>query len=103
MHTQLSQLLRRRRAYHGQDSALQALTLGKGKSADPIAYRRDRRKDQVLQENGYLVLRFLAEDVGKELDLVLDSILRAISHRVPAPKNLLTIVNSLRDKERSRD
>ena len=71
--------------------------------ANPIAYRRDRRKDQVLQENGYLVLRFLAEDVGKELNLVLDSILRAISHRVPAPTNLLTIVNPLRDKERSRD
>ncbi|MEX2273552.1 MAG: DEAD/DEAH box helicase family protein [Vicinamibacterales bacterium] len=61
--------------------------------ADPIAYRRDRRKDQVLQENGYLVLRFLAEDVGKELDLVLDSILRAVSHRAPAPTNLLRIVN----------
>ncbi|MBY0495044.1 MAG: DEAD/DEAH box helicase family protein [Cyanobacteria bacterium] len=61
--------------------------------ADPIAYRRDRRKDQVLQENGYLVLRFLAEDVGKELDLVLDSILRAISHRSGAPTKLLTIVN----------
>ena len=49
--------------------------------ADPIAYRRDRRKDQLLQENGYLVLRFLAEDVGKELDSVLDAILRAVSHR----------------------
>ena len=61
--------------------------------ADPIAYRRDRRKDQVLQENGYLVLRFLAEDVGKELDLVLDSILRALSHRSPAPTNLLRMVN----------
>ena len=24
--------------------------------ADPIAYRNDRRKDQLLQENGYLVL-----------------------------------------------
>ena len=36
---------------------------------DPVAYRRDRRKDQVLQEKGYLVLRFLAEDVCKELDL----------------------------------
>jgi len=33
--------------------------------ADRDAYRRDRRKDQVLQENGYFVLRFLAEDVGK--------------------------------------
>jgi very-short-patch-repair endonuclease len=49
--------------------------------ADPVAYRRDRRKDQLLQENGYLVLRFLAEDVGKELDLVLDTILRSLSHR----------------------
>jgi very-short-patch-repair endonuclease len=49
--------------------------------ADPVAYRRDRRKDQVLQENGYLVLRFLAEDVGKELDLVLDAISRALSYR----------------------
>jgi superfamily II DNA or RNA helicase/very-short-patch-repair endonuclease len=48
---------------------------------DPVAYRRDRRKDQLLQENGYLVLRFLAEDVGKELDLVLDSILRSLSRR----------------------
>jgi len=52
--------------------------------ADPIAYRRDRRKDQLLQENGYLVVRFLAEDVGKDLDLVLDTILRALSHRRPA-------------------
>ena len=48
---------------------------------DPVAYRRDRRKDQLLQENGYLVLRFLAEDVGKELDLVLDTILRVLSSR----------------------
>jgi len=48
---------------------------------DPDAYRRDRRKDALLQENGYLVLRFLAEDVGKYLDQVLDSILRALSHQ----------------------
>jgi superfamily II DNA or RNA helicase/very-short-patch-repair endonuclease len=47
--------------------------------ADPVAYRRDRRKDQLLQENGYFVLRFLAEDVGKELDVVLDGILRALA------------------------
>lgn len=49
--------------------------------ADPVAYRRDRRKDLLLQENGYLVLRFLAEDVGKELEMVLDAILRALSQR----------------------
>ncbi len=45
------------------------------------AYRRDRRKDLLLQENGYFVLRFLAEDVGTHLDAVLDAILRALSHR----------------------
>jgi very-short-patch-repair endonuclease len=45
------------------------------------AYRRDRRKDIQLQENGYLVLRFLAEDVGKRLDEVLEAILRALSHQ----------------------
>ncbi len=45
------------------------------------AYRRDRRKDLLLQENGYLVLRFLAEDVGKHLDEVLDAILRTLSRR----------------------
>jgi very-short-patch-repair endonuclease len=49
--------------------------------ADPAAYRRDRRKDQLLQENGYFVLRFLAEDVGKDLDAVLDAILRALARR----------------------
>ena len=48
---------------------------------DADAYRRDRRKDALLQENGYLVLRFLAEDVGKCLDQVLDGILRALSHQ----------------------
>lgn len=43
---------------------------------DREAYRRDRRKDLLLQENGYTVVRFLAEDVGKRLDAVLDTILR---------------------------
>jgi superfamily II DNA or RNA helicase/very-short-patch-repair endonuclease len=49
--------------------------------ADPAAYRRDRRKDQLLQENGYLVLRYLAEDLAKELDSILDGILRSLSAR----------------------
>ncbi len=48
---------------------------------DANAYRRDRRKDLLLQEHGYLVLRFLAEDVGRELDAVLDNILRAVARR----------------------
>jgi very-short-patch-repair endonuclease len=45
------------------------------------AYRRDRRKDRLLQENGCLVLRVLAEDVGKDLDRMLDAILRALGRR----------------------
>jgi len=45
------------------------------------AYRRDRRKDRLLQQNGYLVLRFLAEDLGKDLDGVLDSILQSVAGR----------------------
>ena len=49
--------------------------------ADPDAYRRDRRKDAALQENGYFVLRFLAEDVSLRLSEVLDTILRALAHR----------------------
>jgi very-short-patch-repair endonuclease len=52
--------------------------------ADRVAYRRDRRKDQLLQESGYVVLRFLAEDLGRDLDTVLDAILRALSHRASA-------------------
>jgi very-short-patch-repair endonuclease len=50
--------------------------------ADADAYRRDRRKDWLLQENGYFVLRFLAEDVGKDLDRTLDAILRALGPAV---------------------
>lgn len=45
------------------------------------SYRRDRRKDQLLQENGYFVLRFLAEDIGKNLDMVLDTIQRTLVSR----------------------
>jgi very-short-patch-repair endonuclease len=48
---------------------------------DEEAYRRDRRKDLLLQEHGYFVLRFLASDVGRCLDTVLDTILRTLSHR----------------------
>ena len=50
---------------------------------DPQAYRRDRRKDMLLQENGYMVLRFLASDVGTHLDDVLDTIVRALVKRQP--------------------
>jgi very-short-patch-repair endonuclease len=64
-----------------QDSRLVVEIDGPQHLADPVAYRRDRRKDQLLQENGYLVLRYLAEDLAKELDSVLDGILRSLSSR----------------------
>jgi len=47
--------------------------------ADAEAHRRDRRKDALLQEHGYHVLRFLCADIGTHLDDVLDAILRATS------------------------
>jgi len=50
--------------------------------SDVEAYRRDRCKDALLQEHGYFVLRFLAEDIGRELDCVLDAILRTLAHRL---------------------
>ena len=48
---------------------------------DADAYRRDRRKDALLQQNGYLVLRFLAADLGTRLAAVLDDIERALAHK----------------------
>ncbi|MEO6808796.1 MAG: DUF559 domain-containing protein [Isosphaeraceae bacterium] len=48
---------------------------------DSDAYRRDRRKDQALQERGYLVVRVLADDVVCRLEAVLDQILSALASR----------------------
>jgi hypothetical protein len=54
---------------------------------DPVAYRRDRRKDWELQRRGYLVLRFLAEDVVERLEEILDTILAAVElHRSSQPE-----------------
>ena len=48
--------------------------------ANEDAYRRDRRKDALLQEHDYFVLRFLVQDIGVKLDIVLDTIFRALAH-----------------------
>lgn len=45
---------------------------------DLDAYRHDRLKDLVLQQEGYTVARFLAEDVMGRLDVVLDTIICAL-------------------------
>jgi hypothetical protein len=44
---------------------------------EAAAYRRDRAKDWELQRRGYLVLRFLSEDVIRDLDVIRDRILEA--------------------------
>jgi very-short-patch-repair endonuclease len=49
--------------------------------ADEEAWRHDRRKDSLLQQNGFFILRFLAADTGKHLDSVLDSILSILTTR----------------------
>jgi hypothetical protein len=47
----------------------------------PEQYRRDRAKDVLYQRHGYLVLRFLAEDVVDELDAILATVLAAVADR----------------------
>ena len=48
---------------------------------DEEDYRRDRRKDLLLQRHGYLVVRVLAEDVVRRLEVVLASIRSAVAAR----------------------
>jgi hypothetical protein len=48
---------------------------------DPECYRRDRRKDWELQRRGFLVLRFLAEDVVYQPQEILDTIRAAVGYR----------------------
>lgn len=44
------------------------------------AYRRDRRKDALLQESNYFILRFLAEDISAHLEHILNTIQRTLEH-----------------------
>jgi hypothetical protein len=48
---------------------------------DPDAYRRDRRKDLLLQTGGFLVVRVLADDVAARLEDVLATIVAAVASR----------------------
>ena len=49
--------------------------------ASPENYRRDRRKDYLLQNAGFFVMRFLAEDVVKRLDSVFTEIVTWLETR----------------------
>jgi hypothetical protein len=53
---------------------------------DRDGYRRDRRKDVALQTRGYLVLRFLEEDVVARLEHILDTIAAAVRYRAADPE-----------------
>ena len=46
-------------------------------------YRRDRTKDWELQRRGFVVLRFLAEDVIPQLEMIRDRILEAVNVTQP--------------------
>ncbi len=48
---------------------------------DAEAYRRDRRKDLLLQKQGYLVVRVLAADVPDNMDFVLARVREALEWR----------------------
>jgi very-short-patch-repair endonuclease len=49
---------------------------------EPDAYRRDRAKDLVLQQSGYVVMRYLADDITAErVALVVDEIARVLAIR----------------------
>ncbi len=52
---------------------------------NPGQYRRDRRKDWLYQRHGYLVLRFLAEDVVEKLEEILGTVLEAVALRQVNP------------------
>ena len=49
----------------------------------PDNYRRDREKDWELQRRGFVVLRFLAEDVIPELEMIRDRIIDALAVTPP--------------------
>jgi very-short-patch-repair endonuclease len=54
---------------------------------DPEDYRRDRRKDAAFQEHGWFVLRFLAEDIVRDLEGVLARIDGHLARLTPAFKS----------------
>jgi hypothetical protein len=49
--------------------------------ANSDGYRRDRRKDVLLQQHGYFVLRFLAEDIPTQSAAILSTVRSVVSCR----------------------
>ena len=49
--------------------------------ADPECYRRDRRKDLLLQTHGFVVVRLLAEDVMRDVRPAVNAVCQALAYR----------------------
>ena len=49
--------------------------------ADPECYRRDRRKDLLLQTQGFVVVRLLAEDVVRDVRGAVTAVSQALAYR----------------------
>jgi very-short-patch-repair endonuclease len=49
--------------------------------ADPDCYRRDRRKDLLMQTHGLLVVRLLAEDVLRDVRSAVNVVCQALAYR----------------------
>lgn len=54
---------------------------------DPEAWRSDRRKDQLLQRQGYFILRFLSTDLSENLPSVLDTLLTVLVRTTKSNKS----------------
>jgi very-short-patch-repair endonuclease len=50
--------------------------------ADPDCYRRDRRKDLLLQTQGLLVVRLLADDVMRDVRSAVNVVCQALAYRL---------------------
>ena len=50
--------------------------------ADPDCYRRDRRKDLLLQTQGFVVVRLLAEDVVRDVRAAVTEVVQALAYRL---------------------
>jgi very-short-patch-repair endonuclease len=50
--------------------------------ADPACYRRDRRKDLLLQTQGFVVVRLLAEDVVRDVRAAVTAVSQALAYRL---------------------
>jgi very-short-patch-repair endonuclease len=50
--------------------------------ADPDCYRRDRRKDLLLQTQGFVVVRLLAEDVMRDVRSAVNVVCQALAYRL---------------------